>query len=34
MEEEVVIAGEVHAPLLEEEVDVAKKLLAVTEGVQ
>ena len=34
MEEEVVVAREVHTPLLEEEVDVAEKLLAVTEGVQ
>ena len=28
------VARKVHTPLLEEEVDVAKKLLAVTEGVQ
>ena len=28
------VAREVHAPLLEEEVDVAEQLLAVTEGVQ
>ena len=34
MEEEVVVARKVHTPLLEEEVDVAEKFLAVTEGVQ
>ena len=28
------VARKVHAPLFEEEVDVAEKLLAVTEGVQ
>ena len=33
MEEEVVVAREIQAPLLEEEVNVAEELLAVTEGV-
>ena len=33
VEEEVVVAREIQAPLLEEEVNVAEELLAVTEGV-